>query len=1049
MQSCIPPGAGHSGTSRLDVSCLAIIEEGEQGCCEELLEDARSQRGVNLEVLFVDRTNAGDLQVEGARVVRGTSVSRGHSWRVGAEACEAPFVAWMYPGCRLLPTHLACAKAALKGAGRPNMVACDYYLHDAQGQFIERSHPTKMGSTPGPYWEGGVVMRQETLAGISEEVFHPVELKLWQAQCNLGKVASVEDPGFSVANSTYEAGQDRMRRDGVLLSNASRPFTGRQPALSLSIVSFNQRDALMECLEAACRQELPAGTFEIILTNDGSTDGTKEALESLTWPVPVTIVHQENSGIPAARNAGLRVARGRYVLFFNDDSIAAPNCLERHLDAHTSIVSGEKCVVLGRFEQPREAMGNALRRHLESSADVFPYAALPPQEFIPMQFFHTGNASVELSSVRKIGGMDESFCHDGCEDADLGIRLEKEGLKLYHEPTACVVHEQYVGFESIRSRSLKLAKACVRLFRKHPEWIAKLSGQGLTLKACEGIVTQNAKGIAELESAADELSRIDLGILSQLGGAYTEFAEQTMARLGELLNAVHADWRNQGYAAGFREHGLDGLSELLPAPDDAPRIETQSARRLLAWPRWDDATSLDHLMELAAPVSSDDFAALILLRDEESDIDEGLALSALQAAYTRRFGESPDATLEVVVELVPQDVRSLSKIGRNVNALLPCGGEPEPFLSAIAAERLSTPLGVENWRARFEGSNEHSADLAPEPTAAEELELTVIIPTHDRPRELLQVIEKLCIQDLDPKRFEVIVVDDASQQPAEEVLSGVQTPFSLQVIHQPGGGPGAARNRGIEQAQGALIVFFNDDAVPATDNLRRHLEVHNSRTDRNALIGTFTQLPELVVDSFTRHVETSRVLFAQPLMKSGVVYGGLSFCTGNLSIARDLLLEVNGFDESFPFAGGEDSELGLRLERKLGVRVLYDSSVVCEHDHVLDIHHYLERMKVIGWSASMIEDRHGNTGLVNDRPQDDAGWLSLQAEIQSTAEEALVVVGQIDAICQHERRGGESDVSMEDFGEACNGISGYGFRCGMLAANGGVLPGARGDEAVT
>ncbi len=1023
------------------VSFLAIISDGDEGACAEMVEDARAQRGATTEIVFIDQTKAGALEVEGARVVRCDSHSRGTAWRAGVAETRAALVAWLRPGCRLLPSHLAYALEALDAEDQPNIVLCDYYLHDDQGQFNGRAHPGEMGEVPGPYWDSGAVMRREVLEEISELAFHPVELKLWQEQRTAGKAAYVTEPGYSVSRDSYEAGWETSSRDGTLLACAKQRSKGDRPEMTVSIVSYNRKDILIEGIESFCRQHLPYGTLEIVVVNDGSTDGTREMLDGLEYPVPVKIIHQENGGIATARNTGLEVIDSRYVLFVNDDTIAFPDLVEQHLRTHRNFPKGTKASVLGHFEQPKEALSNAMVRHIEFSNDVFCYSRMKPLDFNHAQHFYTCNVSLELDVVRSIGGFDEAFRTYGCEDTDFSLRLSELGYSVYYQPAARALHRHIMDFAYLKRRQFIVGRAYVHLFRKHPAMLEDWGIQNMTVEDCRRHAAKAEECVKELEAACSELGYFDVGALEAVGGPTASIAKDVMARLPELLKPLNAMWWSHGYQQGFKEHRLSGFHEIKRTPQDPKPLETEASRRLFAWPSWDDAASMDRLMATIEPIAHDGFAALILYLDPKQDMDKQQAIEALQAAHERCFGEGVETALEVLIDSTPKDRWHLFRFGRTVNAALPTGREPEGFLEDIVAEKLRSCEEVARWRRRFEGP-EVRATLTPQlkPATAEHPELSVVIPTHNRSRELLQLIEKLSQQDLEAQRFEVIVVDDGSKQPVSQVLAQVETPFRLEVITQTSAGPGAARNRGVAQARGDLIVFFNDDAVPASDNLRRHLEVHASRSEQHALIGTFTQLPELVVDSFTRHVETSRTLFAQPLMTSGVLYGGLSFCTGNLSIARRLLDEVGGFDESFVFAGGEDSELGLRLERELGVRVLFDESVRCEHDHVLDIKHYLRRMQVIGWSASKIDAKHGDTGLLPDAPSAPEGWLAMQQKIDEETEVALGMLAQIEAICQHERQGGKSDVSMENFRKACDGLSGYGFRRGMLAAHAGELP---------
>ncbi|HED67075.1 MAG TPA: glycosyltransferase, partial [Planctomycetes bacterium] len=286
-------------------------------------------------------------------------------------------------------------------------------------------------------------------------------------------------------------------------------------------------------------------------------------------------------------------------------------------------------------------------------------------------------------------------------------------------------------------------------------------------------------------------------------------------------------------------------------------------------------------------------------------------------------------------------------------------------------------------------------------------ELTLIVPTHDRPRELKRLIESLAAQDLDPRRFEVLVVDDASTPPARETLAGVRAPFALSVLRQNGLGPGPARNLAIREARGELVLFLNDDAVPDARLLSGHLLRHRMSDEPTAVLGTFTLLPEHRRHSVGEYVERTTCLFAQPAMKPGVRYHGRSFCTGNVSIPRRFLEAVGGFDPALPYAGGEDSELGFRLEARFGLRVVFDPDLGCGHDHAIDARSILRRKRVLGWTLARIQDRHGDLGLLPlgegaPWPLPQALVGRLESDLAGRAREIDQLVREIDALTARE-----------------------------------------------
>ena len=1021
------------------VAVLAWIAPGDEPHVPNLIADVQDQRGVRAELFLLDATD-GELEFDGASAVP-AGWSRGASYRSALAQTDAQYFAIAIPGARTLPAHLAHGVEALADA---DLATTDYVLSDANGQFIDRVSPAASGDVPGAYFEAGLVLRRAALEALAPTAFFPVELQLYRRLRAAGRLSHVVEPGFSVNREDFIRRWDRSQEDARLVTLADAPFEGPHPRLTVSLCTYNRRETLRECLEGFSRQLVPPGTFEIALTDDGSTDGTAERLDGLEYAVPVKHVSQENGGLSAARNAGLALAEGELVLFVNDDTIAFPNLVERHLARHAALAPCELAAVLGSFEQPPEALGNALLRYLEGSTEVFGYAEMDTETKYDGFRFWTCNVSVSLASVRAAGGYDESFKHYGCEDTDLGFRLGDLGYHVVFDPSARAYHRHFMDFDYVSRRGRMVARAYGRLVRKHPRLLALWGNDKLTAAKCERELARHAVIQSEFEDVARELSRMDIGALEELEGPYKELAEEVLTRLRETLPEVNRHWWKAGYREGMEEHGLTGFDELLADGLDPWPIAKEAPRVLLAWPRWDDPASLDELFERVRPITEHQgFAAVMLRRDPETDPPQSEALTALEAAYGRCYGDGVD--LEVLLEEATLGRAQVLRLGRSVDGVLPLGGEPEGFLECIGAEPFTSAAAVSSWRARFEDPATgggalppaSSESIAPETVDPEPRvpDISVIIPTHNRPKEFLQLLEALGSQDLSPARFEVLIVDDGSSTEVRPLVDRRPYPFHTEVLRQEANGPGSARDRGVARARGELIVFFNDDAVPAPDNLSRHLAAHGTTNEPIAVLGTFGLQRRHIRDSFAVCVERTSALFAQPLMKPGVRYHGLAFCTGNVSLPRASYEAVGGFDAKLTFAGGEDSEFGHRLERELGLRVVCDPRVRAEHDHALDIAGFARRRRVIGWSAHHIQAIHPDVELFEVQ-----SFEELAFEVAANEEEATELVKRGTAICTSEREGTAAPGVGNEIPALIERLSEIEFRRGLLMAHQGRQP---------
>jgi len=235
-------------------------------------------------------------------------------------------------------------------------------------------------------------------------------------------------------------------------------------------------------------------------------------------------------------------------------------------------------------------------------------------------------------------------------------------------------------------------------------------------------------------------------------------------------------------------------------------------------------------------------------------------------------------------------------------------------------------------------------------------ELSVIIPTRDRAGTLagtLNAIATLAGSDA----IEVVVVDDGS---ADDTAAAVQRateslPLELRFVRRPEpGGPGAARNRGIEAATAGAVLFLGDDMRPTGDLLVRHLEHHRSNPGRtDGLLGRI--VPSAASDSpFARWLHEGGKQFAFASIEASAPVPPRYFYAANCSLKRALVEEVGGFDERFSF-GHEERELAERLNRA-GLRLRYDPAALAEHEHPTDLDLTLRRMRDFGRSYRSLTD---------------------------------------------------------------------------------------------
>jgi glycosyltransferase involved in cell wall biosynthesis len=205
------------------------------------------------------------------------------------------------------------------------------------------------------------------------------------------------------------------------------------------IPTFNRRKLLLECLESLSQQTLSGDLFEVIVVDDGSTDGTEESVRSLKWKYNVTFIKQENAGPAQARNAGVAKAQGRILAFTEDDVIVRRDWLANAVE---------------EFDRDPIDLLEGRTVYRGTNDDVRRFEPEQRPSFIPCNLFIRSEVFV------KLGGYDRDFYMPGLyfrEDADFGFRALKMGFHFRIARNIIVEHpEQFVSVES-----------CVRHVRRY------------------------------------------------------------------------------------------------------------------------------------------------------------------------------------------------------------------------------------------------------------------------------------------------------------------------------------------------------------------------------------------------------------------------------------------------------------------------------------------------------------------------------------------------------------------------------------------------------
>lgn len=203
---------------------------------------------------------------------------------------------------------------------------------------------------------------------------------------------------------------------------------------------------------------------------------------------------------------------------------------------------------------------------------------------------------------------------------------------------------------------------------------------------------------------------------------------------------------------------------------------------------------------------------------------------------------------------------------------------------------------------------------------------SIVTPTYGRPQSLIRMLDALGEQDHPFDSFEAVVVIDGGDPALAQELKRRRYPYRLRAVEQARSGPAAARNKGLEMAAEAYVLFLDDDVIPERALVRRHAESHLGQDV--VVIGPLLAATSRRAAPWTRW-EWATLKQQYRAMEAGEwAPTPRQFYTGNASVRIDHVRAAGGFNPKFK--RGEDVELAWRLHDR-GLRFVFDPLARAEH----------------------------------------------------------------------------------------------------------------------
>ena len=227
--------------------------------------------------------------------------------------------------------------------------------------------------------------------------------------------------------------------------------------LSIIIVSFNTKDLTLDCIRSIT-QEGSGIAKEIIIVDNASSDGSVEALKKLKTDNLKLITNKENTGYAKANNQGIKIAKGKYLLLLNSDTLVHKDSLKtlvefarNHSDAGvigSRLLNIDGILQFSCYHFP--TIANAIKEYWLGQKGLFEKFAPQGDKPVTVEAVVGASFLITPEARKRVGMLDERYWAY-FEDIDYCRQVWKKGLKVYYLPASIITHYHGASFKKLTS----------------------------------------------------------------------------------------------------------------------------------------------------------------------------------------------------------------------------------------------------------------------------------------------------------------------------------------------------------------------------------------------------------------------------------------------------------------------------------------------------------------------------------------------------------------------------------------------------------------------